>query len=797
MKLNINLILRRLFKDRSNSILNIIGLAIGFTCAFSLLIWIKNEFSYDKQLPDSQRIYRLMFETRFNGNRMHFARCWESWVSQLPGEFPQIEELVRLAPYRHAALKIGDNKFYSDRIFSTDSNFFKVFGLNLIYGDVEKVLNNPYSAVISQSLARKCYGNINPIGKTYLMTGEYDDKMTQYTITGVMSDSPVNSHVHFDIVTSFAKPKEAPGWAYVYLLMKKGTGPDDILKGFPSFLRKTEKEADQNDFTPYLQKITDIHLYSDKDREIEQNGNISGIYLFIVITLVLLIVSWVNYFNLNKARILAFRKPIHVQYIMGMGNTRIIFQNILESAISVVSAFVLTILLFDFTGHLLNKSFGFSLFSNGFPELFSIWPFIVIILAGSVFAGSLPSINHILSNQKTLSSLQTINYRQSSGITSNSILMTLQFAFSIILLIATIIIYQQKSYILSHNLGKKTSDILVFKRQNWEIRGKYNSVRIRALQDPLIKNFTASMEEPSGETMDAFNVESSGIRADLKDRSLYVLPVEDNFFDFFDLKLIAGRNFSPYNPTRKGEDYILNESALKELNWTPEEAIGKPFKLKFSEPDIFYGGTVIGVVHDFNFTNLKQNIKPYVLFQKPIFYLCFLVQIDSAKKQQAIEDLKKIWEQELPDYPFQYEFLNDLYHSSYKREFSQSKLTGIFSFLAILIICSGLFSVTSVLVARRTKEIGIRKVNGARIKDILLMLNSGFLICFSVAFVIACPLAIYAMNKWLRNFAYRTEIKWWVFVISGIVVLTVIIFTVTFQSLRTATRNPVEALRYE
>ena len=797
MKSNLKLIIRTLIKGKSNSYLNILGLAIGFTSAFSLIIWISNEFSFDKQLPESQRIYRLTFETRFNGLRMHFARCWEPWVSQLPGDFPQIEELVRLSPYRHTALKIGENKLYSDNIFATDSNFFKVFGLNLIYGDAKSVLNKPFSAVITSSLARKCFGNKNPVGQTYLMTGEYDTKMIPFTITGVMIDSPVNSHIHFDAVTSFEKPHEAPGWAYVYLLLRKASSPQDILTGFPSFLKKVEKEITQNDITPNLQKITDIHLNSSKDREIEQNGNIYGIYLFIIITLVLLLVSWVNYFNLNKARILTIRKSIHVQYIMGAGNWRIIGQYLMESAICVLSAFILTFLFLDLSREIANRIFGFSLQNIGIKELAMIWPYVITILSISVLAGGLPVIYYILFNQDKLTSLQKFTFKTTSGFTSYGILMMIQFSVSIILLIATFTIYQQKSYILSHRLSKQPSDILVFKRQNWEVRAKYNALREKALQSPLIKSFTASMEEPSGETMDAMNVESPAISESLKNKQLFVLPVEDNFFSFFDLHLVAGRDFSPFNPNRKGEDYILNEAAVRELNWKPEEAIGRPLKVKFDTPDIFYGGTVVGVVRDFNFTSLKQTIKPYVLFQKPIFYLCYIVRIDTLRKQEAIQELKKIWQAELPDYPFQYEFLDDLYNTSYQKEFAQARLTALFSLLAILIICFGLFSVTSVIVAQRTKEIGIRKVTGGRISDILFMLNSGFIVWFAIAFLVASPLAYYAMQKWLQNFVYRTEMKWWVFIVSGIAVLAVTLFTVSMQSWRTAAKNPVDSIRYE
>jgi putative ABC transport system permease protein len=375
--------------------------------------------------------------------------------------------------------------------------------------------------------------------------------------------------------------------------------------------------------------------------------------------------------------------------------------------------------------------------------------------------------------------------------------MTVQFCLSIILLVAAITIYQQKEFIFSGSLGKMSSNILVFKKLNWEVRFKYFAFRNRALQNPLIKNITASMEEPTGETLDALQVESSAIDESHKDKPLYVLPVEDNFIDFFGLPLVAGRNFPKFNPDRKGEDYILNETAVKYLGWNAQEAIGRPLKIRFDSPDVFYGGTVIGVVKDFNFNSLKKVIKPYALFQKPIFYLSFLVQVDSLRKEEAIMSLKEIFEQELPDYPFHYEFISDVYKSAYQKELTQAKLTAFFSILAIIIICIGLFSVTSVLVARRTKEIGIRKVNGASVLNILSMLNSDFMKWFAIAFIIACPVAWYAMYQWLRNFVYRTEIKGWVFAVAGLTVLTVTLITVCLQTWKAVTRNPVEALRSE
>jgi putative ABC transport system permease protein len=797
MIINLKLITRRLIKDKGYPVLNIIGLAIGFACAFAVLVWVKNEFSYDKNLPGADRIYRLTFETNTSGNRLHFARCWKTWVSQLPGTFPQIEELVWLEPSLHTAIKAGENKFYSDRVFATDSNFLKVFDINTLAGDRETMLKDPFSALISSSLARKCFNDSNPIGQTIFLSGEYDDKLVPFYIKGVMQDSPANSHIHFDVLTSVVRPLEIPGWAYVYLLLKPNTNPGQVLSVFPSFITKLEKENDQMKFTPYLQKITDIHLFSAKDREVEPNGNITYVYLFTLIALILMLISWVNYYNLSKARLLILQKQLRTQRIIGSDKRSLIIHSLAESGFYVFLALLLAIFILDFFRNPADSFLGFNIMPNGFSDLVTIWPVIFAILIISVLSGSLPLIQNILTRQKSLTSLKETPDQTAPRLSSYGMLMIAQFSLSIGLMIAAITIYQQKEKMISSSMGKMSSDILVFKKQNWEIRSKYNAFRDQALQNPLIKNFTASIEEPAGETVDAWNIESSAIDENLKDKQLFVLSVEDNFLDFFGIGLITGRNFSHFNPDRKGEDYILNEAAVKKLGWTPENAIGKPFKINFPVPDFFYGGNVVGVVHDFNFNTLKQEIKPYVLFQKPSFYQCFLVDVIPAQKKEAISYLKSIWEKELPDYPFQNEFISDLYNTAYRKEFTQAKVTAVFSILAIVVICLGLFSVTSVLVAKRTKEIGIRKVNGARVKDMIFMLSSEFLIWFAIAIPIACSVAWFAMHKWLQNFVYRTDIKWWFFVLSGVVVLSVSMLTVCLKSLRAATRNPVEAIRYE
>jgi putative ABC transport system permease protein len=797
MIINLKLISRTLFKDKSYPALNIIGLSIGFACAFVVFVWVKNEFSYDKQLANADRIYRLTFETNTSGNRLHFARCWKKWIAQLPGVFPQVEELVWLEPSLHTAIKAGDNKFYSDKVFATDSNFLKVFGIQILAGDPDNMLKEPFSAVISSSIARKCYDGINPVGQIIFLSGEYDEKLVPYIIKGVIQDSPAESHIHFDILTSVARKLDIPGWAYVYLLLRPDTKPNDLLAAFSPFVVGLKKENEPTDFTPHLQKITEIHLFSDKDREVEPNGNVANVYLFILIALILMLISWVNYYNLNKARLLILQKQIKIQLILGSDKKSLVFQSLAESGLYVLLAFILAVTLLDFVSNPSISFFGLKLMPNGSADLLSICPIILVLLIISVLSGSLPLIQNILRRNTSLTTLKEAPVKVGLKHSSYGMLMIVQFCLSIGLMITSITIYQQKELMISASMGKMSSNILVFKKQNWEIRGKYKVIREQALRNPLIKSFTACIEEPAGETVDAWNVESPAIEETITDKQLYVLAVEDNFLDFFGIRLLSGRNFAPFNPDRKGEDYILNETAVKKLGWTPEQAIGKPFKLKFPVPGMFNGGTVVGVVRDFNFNTLKQEIKPYVFFQKPDFYQCFMVEVNPKQKKEAIIYLKSVWEKELPEYPFQVEFINDLYNTAYLKEFNQAKLSTIFSILAIVIICLGLYSVTSVLTASRTKEIGIRKVNGARISNIILMLSSEFMIWFAVAFVIACPLTFLVMNKWLENFVYKTEIKWWFYIAAGFLVMSVSLLTVCLQSHHAAKRNPLESLRDE
>ncbi len=645
-------------------------------------------------------------------------------------------------------------------------------------------------------MAYKLFGKDNPVGQS-IMIGE-DSIMIANTIKGVFKDLPANTHFHFDLLQSYNDPKANPYWAYIYLKLRKGAKPTDILKGMTDFIRKFENEENSKHFKPFLQNVTDIHLYSHKDREIEPNGDITEVYLFIFVAFIVLLVAWVNYYNLNNVRVIKFKKQIHVQAIIGSGYFRLITQSVFESGICTAIVLNCCFLFSDLFNNYLSQIIGFHLLPHGFRDLLSVWPIVAAMLVFTIFAGCLPFLFHLWKMQQMgIQSTGKAKYTKRWAFSSRGLLVTVQFVMAILLMFSATVIYKQKQFILGHSMGNMNDDIIMMNNANWETRSINNIFRQKVFESPLIRDFTSVMEEPSGETMDGCSFETQGVKDTSLKNSIFILPVEDNFFNFFNIEMIAGNNFRTYNEKSHYQDYILNETAVKRLGWTPEEAIGKPFKLKFFMPGFFQGGTIVGVVRNFHFTNLRQEIKPYAFMQQRIFQTYYLIKIDTSHHTEAIRFLNNLWAELAPDYPFEYEYLSDTYRKAYRKEFIQTKLTGLFTLFAILIVCLGLFAITSIIINQRTKEIGIRKVNGASNNDIIWLLLSDILIWISIACIIALPFAYYFMNRWLQNFAYKTNISWPIFVISSLLAYFIGIATVLMQTWRAARRNPVESLRYE
>lgn len=797
---NLGITLRNIFRNKLTAVINIFGLSISLSCSVLIILFIRYELSYDSFNANADRIYRFTVSTkRNNGYQSHFARCSEPWVKYLPEDFPEIEKMVTLSPYKNITLKINDEKFSLKTGFYADSTLFKVFTIKLLQGDPNKALSDPNTAVISSSLAIKYFKNTDPVGQTIINTGQYEgDKWITktLTITGVYKDIPANSHFHSDLFISKSSTND-DGWKYVYLLFKTNTSQANFIKKFSDFLKKHTVETENvNDFIPELQCITDIHLNSDKDREIEQNGNMTILYIIGLIGIVILVISWVNYLNLTIARVSSRGKSVILYKIYG--NIRSVFtQYFIESLIiNTISLIIATLLIGIFfpgissiTGNILNDHVF--QFSSGVV----IW--LSAIFVGSLLIGCIPVSIFVMKLKSSVSLLNPATSGKPSSFFRKS-LIVFQFTLTIILIISALVINLQGRYILDHQAGAKQDSVLVIKLFNQDILSKYSLLKSELLKSPYVKEATATFEEPFEETMDAMGFETDGIKEENKDKVLWVYSADDNFFKFNNIPIIAGSDFPRFNENLKKDYYILNETAIKDLGWTPEEAVGKPFKLKFPESDeVFFGGNIVGVVKDFNLNTLHNEIKPFVFFQKEIWFWSLLIKVDMNHRHEAMDFIKQKWELVSPDYPLSYEYNRDLFFEAYKKEIIQSRLTWFFSVIAIIISCLGLFAISSIIILRRTKEIGIRKVNGASITEIMSMLTIEFTRGVLIAFCIATPIGCLVMHRWLSNFAYKTELSWWLFALAGFLALVIALITVSWQSWKAATRNPVEALRYE
>jgi putative ABC transport system permease protein len=800
----LQLTIRNLFKNRLYNLISIIGLTLAMTSSFFILVWVNQELSFDRFHPDANRLYRLTFEYDSKVNQSHFARTYEDWVMQIPGYFPEVEQMIRLQSFRQARIKIKDNKFYNSRFFCADSAFFNVFGFELVRGNPDKVLSEPRSVVLAENVVRKYFGDEDPIGKEIFSGHQFDTIMNMYTVTGVMKDFPANSHVHIDVLGSLDDPEQPVGWAYIYILLHEGIDPGKMLEKFPDFLKQFMNEEQVAWWTPHLQPVQDIHLYSDKDREIEQNGKADNVYIFIIVAILLLIVALINYANIQHAE---FNKKLDFVFLNRIFGARIrdvskfiAFESAIHNLISLIIAVI--ILLSGLP--LFNRLFGYQLNLHGIFIWIQIIVLGILMLALGIVAGSYPVI--ILGTKEKIYNLggrilfhSGYNLiEKKRKISRTKLMILLQFLASVVLIMSTLLIYLQLDFMLQSGIGSGQKDILVLKNLPVPVLDKYMIFKSELLSNPLIKEVSASMQEPGTEVLDAMQYEMDGMDESMKGDLISVFPVDNTFLDFYNIPLIAGKNFPDYGGMEKNEYYIINQSALKKLGLdSPEDALGRQFKLIFQWPEIFKGGQIIGVSEDFHFYSMAKPIKPMIMFQKHIWFWCFLIRVDENNFSDAVKYLNETWEKIYPDYPIEYQPIDQLYATIYRTEIVQARILGIFSFLTILISCLGLVGLVLYSTEIRTKEIGIRKVSGAGVFRILLLLNGEILILITLALLTGIPLTWYIISKWLQDYVYRIDIHWWIFVIAGLGIIMLSMLSVSLQTWRAASRNPSDSLRYE
>ena len=804
---------RKLKNDWKWFSINIVGLSLSIGCIFIIFLYVSQELSYDRFHSKANHICRVTSDSNNGATSIHPARVAGDWPKQLVADYPAIEKMVRLVPFRRAIIKIGDQKFYTENAFSTDSSFFDVFDFKVLSGSTQKAFSQPGRAFISRSLALKYFGNLNVVGKEISILHQQVSKPKMYVIDGVMEDFPANSHFHAELLTSFTEMDDQTTWAYTYFLLKPGTDLDALRNTIQQKWEKDNKSGYPTAIL-YLQKLTDIHLFSHKTREMEKNSDIRSIILLASGALIILFIALINFMNLNRVQFISTLKTVKMKLINGASKRTVALGMAAESLLLSCISVLLGLLIAAW----LSKSLKLSVFqSHALIDVASISVgFILIIAVLSVVP---------LFTSKIVSSLAMT---QAKG-RLYSFPLVVQFALAVVAIACTMVLDRQMNFLTSQHPASQNANMIVIANNPWEAVQQYERLKTELIKNPEITGVTAAMEEPGGDILDNVGFEIEGV--DKKEgQSINIFTADSNFFSMLKIQPIAGTTELGSIPSQKWEadavdlstlrssknpdqqklaelerkvgnyhdQYILNQSALKLLGIrNPKDAIGKRFRLNFFLPDLFPEGEVVGVVPDFHYTNLHSEEKPLAIATKKMFNYCFIISIDPAQREKALTTIASNWQKINPEFPFQYEYMTDSYQKVYAGEYAQSRVLSMFALISIMLSSLGVFALASFKIQRQEKEIGIRKVNGARNSEILLMLNRDFVKWVLIGFVVATPLAYYAMNKWLENFAYKTGLSWWIFALSGLLALMIAMLTVSWKSWKAATKNPVEALRYE
>lgn len=797
--------LRNITRHKFISFINIFGLTVGLTCCLLILTYIINENSYDKYNANADDTYRVTrtFYSQPGVESLHLSAVAPPFGPLLQNAFPDIKKMTRVLYTGTSALHYKEKLFNEKGTAFADENFFSVFDVSVTKGNPRTALTNPYSIMLTEELAKKYFDKEDPINKTVRL----DDNTHEFKVTGIFKPFPSNAHMHPEMLLSFNTLKDSVVYGEknlqtnfgnnafdTYLLFPKGYNTASIEAQLPAFLDKyvnlggTVKTHLQTKLE--LQKLTDIHLRSHLDDELEQNGDIKRVYIFSAIALFILLIACINYMNLATARSVLRAKEIGIRKVIGAQRREIISQFLSESVLITWVALILAIVLTALALPWINKLSGLGLSVSSLLHFKILLPVLALPFIIGLISGIYPAL--FMSSFIPAKVLKGMLKVGTGNVSFRQVLVVLQFSISIILIVATAVVFQQLQYIQNKALGFNKDNIITMGYYNG-LTPQYNAFKADLLKTGLVKEIGRSSRIPSGRLLDmqGASVMENGtaqpVKFDLKN-----ITVDYGFIPTFDMQIAAGRNFSEAFKT-DSVNCIINEQAVKELGWkTPENAIGK---------NLTYGGVegrVIGVVKNFHFESLHQKILP-MIFKLPNRdgLNRTSIKISGTNPQAAISVVEATWHKYLPETPFDYTFLDERFGKLYQSEQQQSSLFTIFSFIAIFIACLGLFGLSAFTITQRVKEIGVRKVLGASVPQIVGELSRDFLKLVVLAAIIALPVAWYAMNKWLLDFEFRISISWWVLAMAGVVALIVAFVTISFQSVKAALANPVKSLRSE
>jgi len=792
---NIKYAVRNVLKQKNYGITNIIGLSISLAAVFLILYYIQFETKFDQHFTNSKRVARFTMEYKNGDYNHHFARVRFQGIQYLDEDILEVECMTRLSPLKQCAVKIGQNKFYSKGAYVADPNYFKVFNDRLVIGNSNQLLRSKNEAIISESIRDRYFGSENPIGKQIALEHKENLQFIKYTIVGIMKNNPAQSHFHPEILTSLDKQDDYSKWNYTYLLLDKAESLNRVKDQFDKFKKKHLDKEYIPLYTFHLQGVQDIHLNSHKDREIEINGDSKSIKILILLALLISLVALINFANLNVIAIKERSKNILVNHLLGGKLQHIVTVAFFQNLIIIFLSLVIGLIMARIAYPSFQQLFSLSDFSISFSTIkFFLITTLLLVLFGS-FIGTFPILKYKFMSNLLNSTSQ--NLKGKSGKNSSGLLLSLQFVIVTGLLITTFVINSQIQLLMENRLGGSDKNILNITNMPKALTDQYDVFKSKLLQISGVENVTGAMEEPGGEIMDAFFYHIGGItKKEFSENQLNTLPCDYNYLDFFNIELLAGRNFTP-DPNKK--QYILNKAALNYIdpNLSAEDFINRSFEFNINFNGLLPKGEIVGICDNLHLSCIDEKEKPLAIHYQNMVNTCISIRFTPEALHSVLPEIQSVWEQLLPNYAFDYQFIDDLYLEQYKQYINQRNFLSALSFLAILIACIGLIAISISLIQARRREISIRKINGAKTFQMVKMLNKGLLQWIMLALLLAFPLSWYVMNKWLQNFAYKTELSWRIFALAGLLAMGIALLTVSIQSWRAATRNPVESLRYE
>lgn len=793
--------LRNMNRQKIYAGINILGLAIGMAGAMFILLWVHDERSYDRFHENADRIYRAYQVFHYGDYHLEQTQTPGILATKLKEECPEAELVTRVRGYWEEYLVIADERKFNERgLGIADKDFFRLFSFPLVTGDPLTILSEPYTVAISEEAAKKYFGDSEAVGRVLTIFDE------DYAVTGVFEDMPNHSHFHLDVLCSFASFEryQQPSWGLnvfkTYVLLRGG-GSIEALEAKLKDLVKThmfrspeEYEtvlAKGNSTTFPLQPLTDIHLDSHLLWEFETNGNRTYVQFFTIIAVFILLIAAINYMNLSTARSAGRAREVGIRKTIGSTRLSLVRQFLMESVMTSLLALILSLAAL----HALMPAFR-NLVGKSWLEIpyiqkpVLLLPLIVLAVLIGFAAGIYPSF--FLSSFKPVSVLSGTFSRSLKRSRLRNGLVVFQFSLSILLLVATLVVKKQMDFIQNRNLGYNQEQVVVIQTFG-ELDQNLPVLKGMLLRDPSVVTLSASSSVP-GETFDNIGM---GLEGTNSSRGTNFYIADSDFLETMKMEMAEGRFFSKEIPT-DGQAVIINESEARVL--AEDDLLNKRMR-------IWVGGEgmalfhIIGIVKDFHYESFHEHVKPLVMVKLhgacPWPESCVSIRIRTGDVRGVMSRIRETWEEVVPGMPFEYSFLDAIYNEQYQNEERTGRVFTIFTFFAIFVACIGLLGLASFAVERRTKEIGIRKVLGASVQRLILMLSKEFAIWVTVANIIAWPVAYYAMNHWLRNFAYRTNIGVWPFILSALLMLAITGLTVSYHAIKSAMARPIEALRYE